>query len=134
MPRSRAITTGYVILGLLGLSDLLSFVLGGGSDNGPPVAINVIGTILGVITAVALFLIFQGRRRGSAPTRPVVLTLVVTRVLSALLGVPAFFADIPGGIKVVVAVSIVLTVVGLTLIRPEIPAATAGGAAGLPAN
>jgi hypothetical protein len=54
-----------------------------------------------------------------------VLTVAITRVLSALLAIPAFFADIPGGIKVVVAVSIVLTILGLALIRPEIDAARA---------
>ena len=48
MGRTRSVTTGYVILGLLGLSDALGFLLSGSGDDAPPVLINVIGTILGL--------------------------------------------------------------------------------------
>lgn len=89
-------------------------------DDGPPFILNLIGTFLGLATLYALFVIFRARRAGGASPRPMLLTLVVTRGLSALLGIPAFLADIPGAIKVIVAVSIVLTVIGLVLVRPEL--------------
>jgi hypothetical protein len=133
MGRTRSVTTGYVILGLLGLSDALGFLLSGSGDDAPPVLINVIGTILGLATLWGLFVIFRTGRHGGPSPRPMVLTVVVTRVLSALLGIPAFFADIAGGIKVVVAVSIILTAVGLALVRPEVAETSTGGASPMPA-
>ncbi len=98
---------------------------GSGDDDSPPAIVLVLGTILGLVTLWAIFSIVQARRRGAAPARPMVLTVVITRALSALLGIPALFADIDAGIKVVVAVSVVLTVVGLALIRPELDEAQA---------
>lgn len=86
----------------------------------PPVVINVIGTVLGLATLWGLFSIFRAGRRGVVPSRAPILTVVVTRALSGVLGIPALFADISGGIKVVVAVSIALTIVGLALVRPEV--------------
>jgi hypothetical protein len=133
MGRTRSVTTGYVILGLLGLSDALGFLLSGSGDDAPPVLINVIGTILGLATLWGLFVIFRTGRQGGPSPRPMVLTVVVSRVLSALLGIPAFFADIAGGIKVVVAVSIILTAVGLALVRPEVAETSTGGASPMPA-
>jgi hypothetical protein len=124
MKSTRSLTTGYVILGLLGLSDALGFILSGG-DDGPPFILNLIGTLLGLATLYALFTIFRSRRAGGTPPRTMVLTVVVTRALSAVLGIPAFFVDIPGAIKVIVAVSILLTIAGLALIRPDIDAARA---------
>lgn len=132
MPRSRSLTAGYAILGLLGLSDALGLILTNG-DNGPPLAINIIGTVLGLATLVAIFAVFRARRQGAVVPRNMVMTVVVARALSALLGIPAFFADIPGGVKVFVAVGIALTVVGLALIRPDISEAAPGGAATQPA-
>lgn len=132
MSSSRSVTAGYVVLGLLGLSDALGFLLASG-DDAPPVLVNVAGTILGLITLWGLFSIVRARRQGGGSPRQAVLAVAITRTLSALLGIPAFFADIPGGIKAVIAVSIVLTIAGLGLVRPEIDAARSGGAAAAPA-
>lgn len=126
MPRSPSLTAGYAVLGLLGLSDALGLILTNG-DNGPPLAINIIGTILGLATLVGIFAVFRANRQGAASPRNMVLTVVVARALSALLGIPAFFADVPGGVKAFVAVGIVLTVVGLALIRSEVAEAAPGG-------
>jgi len=101
MPRTRSVTAGYVILGL--------------------------------VTLGALYSIFRARRRSGPSPRSLVFTVVISRVLSALLGIPAFFADIPGAIKVVVAVSIALTILGLALVRPELAEPSPGGAAATPA-
>jgi hypothetical protein len=133
MPRTRSVTAGYVVLGLLGLSDALGFLLAGSGDDAPPVVINLIGTVLGLATLYGLFVIFRARGQAGPAPRPMVLTVVVSRILSALLGIPAFFADISAGVKVVVAVSIVLTGVGLVLVRPELAETSPGGAAPAPA-
>jgi hypothetical protein len=122
MQRTGAVTAGYVILGLLGLADALSFALGSGSD-GPPFIINLIGTVLGLLTLWALVTIVRSRRTGAPPARQMILLIVVTRALSALLSIPAYFADIAGGIKVLVTITIVLTIVGLVLVRPDVAAA-----------
>lgn len=123
MQRTGAVTAGYVILGLLGVADALSFLLSSGSD-GPPFIINVISTILGLLTLWGLLTIFRARRTGAPPARQMMLLVVATRVLSALLSIPAYFADIAGGIKVIVTVTIILTIVGVALVRPEVAAAS----------
>lgn len=122
MQRTGAVTAGYVILGVLGLADVLSFVLSAGSD-GPPFLINLISTILGLLTLWGLIAIFRGPRQPAAPARQMILLVVITRALSALLSIPAYFADIAGGIKVVVTVTILLTILGIALVRPELAAA-----------
>ena len=124
MQRTGAVTAGYVILGLLGLADALSFLLSAGSD-GPPFVINLISTILGLLTLWGLISIFRAPRQGAVPARQMILLVVITRVLSALLSIPAYFADIAGGIKVVVTITILLTILGIALVRPELAAADA---------
>ena len=124
MQRTGAVTAGYVILGLLGLADALSFLLSAGSD-GPPFVINLISTILGLLTLWGLISIFRSPRQGAVPARQMILLVVITRVLSALLSIPAYFADIAGGIKVVVTITILLTILGIALVRPELAAADA---------
>ena len=119
MKRTGAVTAGYVILGVLGVLDALSFLLSSGSD-GPPFLINLISTILGLLTLWGLVSIFQARRSGAPPARQMILLVVVTRVLSALLSIPAYFADIAGAIKVIVTITIILTIVGVALVRPQL--------------
>ncbi len=94
---------------MLGVVDVAG-VLEIGADDGPPVAVIIGGVVLGLITLIALPPAWRDRRGG--------LTAVVTsRVVSALLGVPAFFADdAPGWAPVAVAIGLALTVVAVGLI------------------
>src|SRR3569623_1730733 len=89
MQRTAAVPAGYVVLGLLGLVDVLSFALSAGSD-GPPFIINLISTILGLLTLWGLVAILRAPRRPAAPARQMILLVVITRALSALLSIPAY--------------------------------------------
>ena len=106
---SRTRTAGLAICALLGAFDiagLAGFVI----DPAPPAAVMIGGALLGAITLAGVWLAWRGRRGGAA-------TVVVSRVVSALLGIPVFFTDeAPGWARFVVAVALVLTAVGVALI------------------
>jgi len=113
MTRTRNLTVGLVIAGLLGILDLPSFLMSSDSGDGPPLPVAIVSTVLGLITLVALYFGWRGDRRA-------LWTVAGSRILSALLGVPAFFADIPGGIKIAVAVFLVVTLFAVGLIVSEL--------------
>lgn len=97
---------GLVIAGLLAVSDLVTFALGA-----PPPGVVIASTVLGVITLVALVPAWRGRNRTA------VLTVAASRIVSALLAVPAFFVDgVPAGIRVTAAIIIVLAIASTALI------------------
>ncbi len=126
MTRSRNLTIGLIIAAFLGAVDIIS-VVGAGADDGPPLPVLVIGVVLGIITLVGVSLAWRGRRGG-------VPTVVVSRVLSALSGVPVFFVgdDAPDWAPPAVAVGIVLTIVALVLIhvgRSRVPSTATSEAA-----
>ncbi len=124
MTRSRNLTIGLIISAFLGAVDIIS-VVGAVVDEGPPLPVLVIGVVLGIITLVGVSLAWRGRRGG-------VPTVGVSRVLSALSGVPVFFIgdEAPDLAPPAVAVAIVLTIVALALIyvgRNRVsPTATSG--------
>jgi len=102
---------GLALLGLLGVGDLFSLV-GPGMDPdqvGPPDAILLIDTVLGVITVVAVVVAFVTHRRGA------VRIAAGSRILSALTAVPAFFAGVPAWLVVLVSVIVLLTITGVVL-------------------
>jgi hypothetical protein len=112
--------TGLVLAGLLALSDLFSFALGP-----QPLSVVVVSTVLGVLTLVALAPAWRSRRRGA------VVAVAVTRIVSALLAVPAFFVGgVAGAVQVVAAVIIVLAVVSTVLLFAARTPASAEVAAG----
>lgn len=103
---------GLVLCALLGAFDVLS-VAGAGAEDAPPTPVVVLGLILGLITLVGVFLAWRGARRGF-------IAVVVSRVLSALSAVPAFFVeDVPGWVPVAVGIGIVVTVIALGLLFSE---------------
>jgi hypothetical protein len=114
--RSAALPTASAILfAVAGLVDI-SFLSAIGSDDAPLAVIIIFG-LLGVVTLAALV----PARRGS---QPALITVVVLRVVSALLGLVPFVTDAPLWVMVLEAVVIVSTVVGLVLLRRR-PALTA---------
>jgi len=109
MNRSPAAITGLVICALLGLLDLVGLA-GLGMDPGPPAGIVVGGAALGVITLVAAVPTWRGGRIG-------LLTVIASRAISALLGVPVFFVDeAPDWARIATAIAIVATVIGIGLL------------------
>lgn len=109
MTHTRQFKIGLIICALLGIIDVVS-IASVGSDDGPPTAVIVIGLVLGLITLVGVRLAWRGDDKGFT-------MVVVSRVLSALTGIPAFFADdAPDWAPVAVGIGIVATAVGLGLL------------------
>jgi hypothetical protein len=116
----KAYRTGLVIAGLLALGDITTPFTSDGEH--PPMFIAIICAVLGLITAVALV---PAWRTGS---RSAVVAIVVTRLLSAVTALPAFFVDgVPAAIMAVAAfgVAVSLLSVGLVATRLRRPAAVA---------
>jgi hypothetical protein len=109
MTRSTPTTYGLAICALIGVIDIISLA-GLGSDDGPPVIVTLSGAVFGVITLVGARMAWRGRRSG-------VVAVIVSRVLSALSALPAFFVDdVPDWVPPVVGIFVVLTVVGVGLL------------------
>jgi hypothetical protein len=99
---------GLALLGLLAVSDLSTpFVT---EDGQPPMWVAVLAAGLGLATLALLPGAWRGRPSA-------VFAVVGTRVVSALLALPAFFVDdVPGGVLAIVTVTVALTVVGAVLV------------------
>ena len=109
MTRSRNMTIGLILSAILGVLDVVS-VAGLGADDGPPAFVIVIGLVLGVVTLVGVAMAWRGNARG-------VPIIVVSRVLSALSAIPAFFVEeAPDWAPPVVGVGIVITIAAIALI------------------
>jgi len=101
---------GLVLAGLYCLTNIPG-VLAGSPDpgeEGPPVAILVVGSILGVIGLVAAVLAWRGKRAALRVCAGAMIVITLT-------GLPAFFVDVPMAIKALVGFSVVLTVVAVVL-------------------
>ncbi|WP_433730289.1 hypothetical protein ACQP2Y_19680 [Actinoplanes sp. CA-051413] len=112
MHRSKGFVTGLVIAGLLGLGDIITLLVGNGET--PPVEVAAIGAALGLITVAALVPAWRGSRGG-------VIAIVVSRLLSAVTALPAFFVDdVPGGAVAAAAVGLVITLVAVALVAARL--------------
>jgi hypothetical protein len=111
MPLTTRNKIGLVLAGLLALGDVASiFITTPDGEEGPPFAVLAIGLVIGLITLVALV---PAWRTGS---RTALRVVAGTRIVSAILSLPAFFVDVPAGIKVGSAVGFALTVVCVVLV------------------
>jgi len=78
-------------------------------EEGPPMAILIVDSVLGVLATVAGIIAWRtGSRAAARLTAATVIVITLTSL-------PAFFVDIPAFIKVIVAVSVVLTVAIIVL-------------------
>ncbi|MEV6866346.1 hypothetical protein AB0M44_35800 [Streptosporangium subroseum] len=119
MNRSPAAVTGLAICALLGVLDLVGLA-GLGMDDGPPAAVVLGGGALGAITLAAVIATWRGSH-GGLPT------VIASRVIAALLGVPVFFTDqAPGWARIVVAIAIFATAVGIGLLAAARRRSTSG--------
>jgi hypothetical protein len=100
---------GLVICLVYGLANIPSVLTPTpDGDEGPPMAILVIGSILGVVALVAAVLAWRGSRVAMRVGAGAIIVLTLT-------GLPAFFVDVPMFVKGLVGFSVVLTVVAVVL-------------------
>jgi hypothetical protein len=99
------------IFALLGLIDVaLTAVIG--SPDAPPLIVSLGAAALGLITLLSLV----PARRGN---RGALTAIVVTRVISAVLAVPAFFLNAPAWVTAVEGFVIAATITALVLVRQQ---------------
>lgn len=112
-PAPRPLATkqkvGLVLAGLYSLTNVPGFLVPTDADEvGPPMAILVVGSVLGVIGLVAAVMSWRGNS--------VALRIAAgAMILITLTGLPAFFVDVPMAIKALVGFSVLLTVVAVVL-------------------
>ena len=102
---------GLGLAGLLSLGSLPS-VLTPTPDGqvGPPLAVLALSTVLGAVGVVATAVAWL---RGSATAMRV---LAGSVVVGALVGLPAFFVDVPAWVKLTTAVSVLATIAAVVLL------------------
>jgi hypothetical protein len=112
MKRTTGVTVGLVIAGILGLSDAVGPLTGVG--DGPPMAVMIADALLGIVTVVGVVFGWRGNRGG-------IIAVIVSRILSAMSALPAFFvSDVPKPAVVVAAVGITITLVAVVLVVPAL--------------
>jgi hypothetical protein len=117
---SRSYRAGLIVLGVLSVLDLFGPLLTDGEH--PPMAVAVVGAVIGLVSIGLVVAAWRGTSRAVIP-------LVVLRLLSALSAVPAFFVDdVPaaalGAAAAIVALSVVGVIVVLSGLRqPSVAAA-----------
>jgi hypothetical protein len=102
---------GLVLGALYCLSNVPSVFMqdaGSGSTDGPPIGILALDTLLGVVGMIACIVAWRGNRL--ALRIGAVSIIVIT-----LSGLPAFFVDVPMGVKALVGFGVLLTVVIVAL-------------------
>ena len=99
----------------VGLAALLSLISLPGAltptpegETGPPYVVLVLGSVLGLVGLVAAVLAWRGNRGALR-------VLAGVTIISALTGVPAFFVDVPAWLKLLVAISVLLSVAAVVL-------------------
>jgi hypothetical protein len=105
-PLTGTVTAIFVVLGLIDVA-LVGAI---GSTDPPPLAVSLGVAALGLITLGALVPASRGSRTALG-------TVVVVRVISALLAVPALFLSAPVWVMVVEGFVIVATITALFLLR-----------------
>jgi hypothetical protein len=105
---SNAATAIFAVLGLIDVA--LTGVIG--SSDAPPLIVSLGVAALGLITLLALV----PARRDS---RGALVAIVVTRVISAVLAVPAFFLNAPVWVMIVLGFVIAGTITALVLVHQK---------------
>jgi len=109
MKRSPTAAAGLVICTLLGVLDIAGMAALG-TANAPPTVVVLAGGVLGIVTVAAVVPAWRGHRGGMT-------AIVGSRLLSALLGFPAFFSDkAPGWAQAVAGVAIAATILAIALL------------------
>jgi len=94
------------LLSLINLPSVLTPTPEG--ETGPPFAILVLGSVLGLVGLVAAFLAWRGNRGA-------VRVLAGSVIITTLSAMPAFFVDVPAWLKLGVGVAVLLAVAAVVL-------------------
>jgi len=111
---ARSLTTtkqkvGLSIAGFYSLTNIPGFLAAPDPGQvGPPMAILVLGSVLGVIGLVATVMAWRGNRVALRVAAGAIIVCTLT-------GLPAFFVDVPMAIKALVGFSVLLTVLAVVL-------------------
>ena len=105
----KNLKVGLGICILLAVLDVVG-VFGSGAEDAPPLALNILSAVVGVVTLVAVKRAFQAD--------PTALKVVLgSRLASVVLSVPVYFVDdAPTWAKAAVGAYLALTAVGIALI------------------
>lgn len=100
---------GLILAGLLSLTSLPGVLMPTpAGEVGPPFVVLLLSTVVGVIGLVAVVLAW----RGSRTALRVAAGAVILPMITAL---PAFFVEVPVGLQLMVAASVLITVVAVVL-------------------
>ena len=100
---------GLLLAGFLSLTSVPSvFTPTPDGEVGPPFGILILGTVLGVVGLVAVVAAWRGNR----PAFRVAAGAVILNMLTAL---PAFFVDVPAWLKLLVGVSVLISITSVVL-------------------
>jgi hypothetical protein len=105
-------TIGYWLAVLLAVVDVAALLLPTPPDGeGPPLVVTLFSAAMGVITLVAAVWVARTGKRSA------IRVIAVTRILSAITALPAFFVDGPPPVFVAFgAATVVLTIVSVVLL------------------
>jgi hypothetical protein len=116
---SKVNKAGLVLAFLIGIADLTGPFqpTPEGAEAGPPYAILLLDAALGLITVAAVVVAWRTARRGA------VRLAAGARIVSMITALPAFFVDVPAGVKILVGVFVLGTVaaVAMMLTPPRRP-------------
>jgi hypothetical protein len=106
---------GLALAGLLSLTSIPSVLMPTPEGEvGPPYAVLLLSSVVGVIGIVAVVLAW----RGNAAALRVAAGAVI---IPTLTGLPAFFVDVPLAVRLLVAVSLLLAVASVVLMLSSTP-------------
>jgi hypothetical protein len=107
---SKRQKVGLLLAGIYSALNILGvlFPTPEGQD-GPPIGILIVDSVLGLVGLVAVIVTW---RTGNRAALRVAAGAIIIMTLTAL---PAFFVDVPAGIKLLVGVSVLLTIAAVVL-------------------
>lgn len=109
---------GLGLAALLGVADLVNLALPTpDGETGPPLGIVIFGALLGLVTLMGVGWAFRTGSRGA------VRVVAAARIISAITALPAFFVEIPAGLRLFAGVIVILTVAVVVMILTPAPGA-----------
>ncbi len=84
-------------------------------ETGPPMAILVLSSVIGVVGLVAVVVAWR------TASRAAVRVVAGSLIINLLTSLPAFFVDVPAGLKLLTGVGVLLTVLAVFLMFSPAP-------------